>query len=59
MLSVVGYNTYKTFAKIYKIPLTTMKNNKRVKKSIRQLQKEIYDFEEANKHFIQNNGLYF
>ena len=54
---VISYETYKQYAKKYKIRLTKNINGERVRKTIKQLQKEIYDHE-TNSPKIKK-GLYY
>ena len=56
---LIGYSTYKYYAKKYKIKLSKMKKGKRVLKSMKQLQKEIFKYENANKNIINDEMLYF
>lgn len=52
----ISYETYKTFAKLYKIKLSKVVDGIRIKKPMSELQKEIYTYEKYNKI---KNGLYF
>ena len=52
----VAYESNKMFAKKYCINLTYVVNGKRKKKSLKQFQREIYDYEERNNI---TNGMYF
>ena len=54
---VISYETYKQYAKKYKIRLTKNINNKRVRKTMKQLQKEIYNYETNNPKI--KKGLYY
>lgn len=54
---VISYETYKQFAKKYKIRLTKNVNDKRVLKTMKQLQKEIYTHEKNDPKI--KKGLYF
>ena len=54
---VISYETYKQFAKKYKIRLTKNVNDKRVLKTMKQLQKEIYNHEKNTTKI--KKGLYF
>jgi hypothetical protein len=54
MPKAIGYATYKTYAKRYKIPITKMVKGKRVKKTMTELAKAIYKHEEK----IGKPGLY-
>ena len=57
----ISYSTYKEYAKKYKINLTNKSLvdgvYKYSKKSMKQLQQEIYDFEKQNENI--RDGLYF
>jgi hypothetical protein len=53
----ISLQTYKMFAKRYKIRLSYMKNNKRINKTMRELAVEIYDFEMKNIDDLES-GLY-
>jgi hypothetical protein len=44
----ISIQTYKMFAKRYNIRLSYMKNNKRIKKTMREMAVEIYDFKMKN-----------
>lgn len=52
---IIATKTYHQFAKKYKIPLSI----NGVKKSIPQLQREIYLYETNNKHLIKSKKLYY
>ena len=52
---IISTKTYHQFAKKYKIPLSI----NGVKKSIPQLQNEIYLYETMNKHLIKGKKLYY
>jgi predicted transcriptional regulator len=57
MLSVVGYGTYKKFAKKYNIPLSFVNaSGKRKLKTMKRLSKQIKQYESTHK---MTNGLYF
>ena len=56
MARVIAYETYKSYAKKYGIKITKKVNNKRVYKSMRQLSRDIYNYE--SKHPVKN-GLYY
>ena len=53
-MRVISFETYQEFAKRYKIPLL---NKKKKPKSMKQLSKEIYEYEQTHNDII--NGLYF
>jgi len=55
-MRVISYDTYKQFAKQYKIRLSKVVNGKRIKKPMSELQHEIYNYEKNNNI---NKGLYF
>ena len=61
MSRIITYQTYKDYCKKYKIPLSNKKivngEIKYSKKSLLQLQKDIYKYE--NEHDDILNGLYF
>lgn len=52
---IIATKTYHQFAKKYKIPLSI----NGVKKTIPQLQQEIYMYETNNKHYIKGKKLYY
>lgn len=52
---IIATKTYHQFAKKYKIPLSV----NGVKKTIPQLQNEIYLYETINKHLIKGKKLYY
>ena len=54
---IISRKTYKTFMKKYKIPLMIKKNNKYIYKTMKEMSKEIYDYE-RNNDFI-TPGLYY
>ena len=54
---IISKGTYKTFMKKYKIPLMIKKNDKYIYKTMREMSKEIYDYE-RNNDFIMP-GLYY
>ena len=56
MSRAISFLTYKKYAKKYGIKLSYMKNGKRIKKNIGQLQEEIYEYETDNDI---DNGLYY
>ena len=56
MLSIVSYQTYKDFAKAYKIPLSRVTDGKRKLRPISELKEDIRAFEK--KHKIKG-GLYY
>lgn len=55
---LIALKTYKDFMKKYKLRVTEMKDGKRKNKTIRQMKKEIYDYEDNSQDIIIN-GLYF
>ena len=55
MLAAVSYQTYRQYAKNYKINITYVIDGKRKRKSIKMLQKEIRDYETTHK---VRSGLY-
>jgi hypothetical protein len=63
MSRAISYQTYKTYAKKYNIPLFKLKYNPltsettKIKKTLKELQKEIYKFESINVNLI--DCLYF
>jgi hypothetical protein len=63
MSRAISYQTYKAYAKRYGIPLFKLKYNAltsettKIKKTLIQLQKEIYKFESLNDNLI--DCLYF
>ena len=52
---IIATKTYHQFAKKYKIPLS----NNGIRKTIPQLQQEIYMYETMNKHLIKGRKLYY
>jgi hypothetical protein len=52
----ISYNTYKNYAKKYGIKLSFIRNGKRVRKSIDNLQEEIFKYETDNDVGV---GLYY
>jgi hypothetical protein len=48
MPRAISYETYKQYAKRYKIPLSNKINGRYKRKNIRQLSEEIYAFETAH-----------
>lgn len=52
---IIATKTYHQFAKKYKIPLS----NNGIRKTIPQLQQEIYMYETMNKHLIKGKKLYY
>jgi hypothetical protein len=55
-LKPIAYGTYKFFCNKYKIPLTKIKNDKRITKTLLELQRDIYKYERTND--LTEDGLY-
>ena len=53
----ISADTYKKFMKRYKLRLTKTINGKYKPKTMRQMSKEIYDYE--SNHGLYEDGLYF
>ena len=55
----ISYLTYKQYAKIYNIKLSSIIDNKRKLKNMKQLSKEIYQYETDNIDTIKHKMLYY
>jgi hypothetical protein len=56
ILSAVSHQSYRMFARKYKIKLTKRINNKQVRRTPAELKKDIYNYE---KKYKPANGMYF
>ena len=56
-MRAIGYETYKQFMKLYKLKLSVVVDGKRRKKTMKEMSKEIYNYENNNDDLLI--GLYF
>ena len=58
-MRAIGRDTYKMFMKKYKLRLSKKVNGRYKQKTLKQMQKEIYDYESNLDNELKEDGLYF